>query len=99
MISVQETQLELYSSRLFSFGASRLFFVGGLLAATGVAVLLFLGLANISFSDIFNIAMGVLPVVGIWVLFAASKKMSTKGAFAALSLFRASAIVRIILIG
>ena len=83
-----------FTQHLHSFGSSNNFLVGIVLFSAGS---LFSLLFSLGIMGIFSLAMLALPVVGMWLIYAASKRPSLpEKTFTALTLFKVHTIIGIV---
>jgi len=84
-----------FIGRIRSYGSSNMFLTGCILCSVGILGLFF----NFSFGTIFTIAIAVLPVIGVWMVYAASKSpVAPVGTFPGLTLFKVSTIIGLVLL-
>jgi hypothetical protein len=84
-----------YAQNLHSFGGSVPFLVGVILFTAGT---LFAAMSNFSVFTIFSLLLPALPIIGLWLIFAASKKPITpEKTFPALTLVKVYTIIGMVL--
>jgi len=83
-----------FIGRLHSYGCSRMFFIGSILYSAGVLSLLL----NFSLFAIVQLITAVLSVIGVWMVYSASKSPKTpESSLVGLTLFKVAAIIGLVI--
>ena len=85
-----------FTQRLHSFSASGLFLVGCILYSGGLVLAMIM---EFSFLSIIPLAFVALPIIGMWMLYAASKNPSVpEKSLTSLTLFKVIAVISLVLV-
>jgi len=83
-----------FIGRMRHYGSSNLFLVGSIMYSIGVLGLFF----HFSAITIFSLALALLPIIGIWMFYAASKSsVSPVGVYPGITLFKVVAVIGLVL--